>query len=118
MKHHRVDVLQGDEEKRRVGEEKVLIRDQVGEDERDRVRARRREKQSVWLHRKRASSPSFREALGSGEGNVTHGSEASRVKSVLTADMEFSRHLLGTHSIFGGDGALLSFSMERRYRRR
>ena len=101
-----------------MGEEKVLIRDQVGEDERDRVRARRREKQSVWLHRKRAISPSFREALGSGEGNVTHGSEASRVKSVLTADMEFSHHLLGTHSIFGGDGALLSFSMERRYRRR
>ena len=118
MKHHQGVAVQDEEEKSWVGKEKVLIKDQIGDDERGRVRARRRHEQSVWLHRKRASSPSFREALGSGLGDVTHGSEASSVKSVLTADMEFSRHLQGTHSIFGGDGALLSFSMERRYRRR
>ena len=79
-----------------MGREKLLSSTRGVGSEREQSRARRQEKHTVDLHRKRANSPLAREAWDANE----------------SGDIESFADLRGAQLIAGEDGPVLSFSLE------
>lgn len=106
------------EEEKRACAERLLMRDKIGGDERERARARRRAERSVQLHRRRDASSvaAFDGKDAASRGGAWSASEGgtegrcSRGRGGAS-DVGGARQPVGTRSILGVDGAVLSFSL-------